>query len=230
MQAVILAAGRGTRMGALTEKLPKPMLKVAGKTLLEHKFDILPDEVEEIVIVVGYLAETIREKFGDSYKGKKITYVVQENIVGGTMDALGQAKPFLVERFFVMYGDDLYAAGDMHACLAHNGWVLVAQKRDSLGSAANVVRDVRGLITDIVEADSHGGGAGLANTGLYLLDTRIFSYAPVKVNKREETGLPQTMLTAKNDIPIHVIEAAFFVAITEPNDLARAESELSGKN
>jgi bifunctional UDP-N-acetylglucosamine pyrophosphorylase/glucosamine-1-phosphate N-acetyltransferase len=95
MQAVILAAGRGTRMGKLTEHSHKTMLQVAGKTLLEHKFDVLPDDVAEIILVVGYLGETIRARFGDSYYGRKLTYVAQENIVGGTMNALLQAQSIL---------------------------------------------------------------------------------------------------------------------------------------
>ena len=75
MQVVILAAGRGTRMGGLTERVPKSLLEVAGKTLLEHKFDILPDDVDEIIIVVGYLGDKIREWYGDGYHSKRIQYL-----------------------------------------------------------------------------------------------------------------------------------------------------------
>lgn len=214
-------------MGALTEALPKPMLEVAGKTLLEHKFDALPDEVDEIIIVIGYLGEKIRDKFGASYKGKNMTYVVQENIVGGTMDALNAAKDILHGRFFVMYGDDLYAAEDMQKCLAYDGWVVLVQKSDDLRSAAKVVLDERGLVQGIIEADSHDGGAGLLNVAFYLLDERIFSYPPVQIAGRKEIGLPQTMMQAARDIPIHPVEATFFVAVTAPEDLARAAQVLA---
>jgi len=113
MQAVILAAGRGTRMGALTESLPKPMLEVAGKTLLEHKFDALPDEVDEIIIVIGYLGGYIHDAYGGEYQGKRILYVEQENIMGGTADALWQTKDILKDKFIVLMGDDLYYEKDL---------------------------------------------------------------------------------------------------------------------
>lgn len=57
MQVVFLAAGEGTRMRPLTYHVPKPMVRAGGKNLLEHNIDALPDTVDEIVIVVGYLAE-----------------------------------------------------------------------------------------------------------------------------------------------------------------------------
>jgi bifunctional UDP-N-acetylglucosamine pyrophosphorylase/glucosamine-1-phosphate N-acetyltransferase len=225
MQAVILAAGRGTRMGKLTEDRPKPMLEVARKTLLEWKFDALPDEVDEIIIVIGYLGEKIREKFGDSYKGKKVTYVEQANIVGGTMDALLAAKPQLRGRFFVMNGDDLYAREDMQKCLAFGDWAILVLPHAPLGSVAHVLVDDHGLVTDIVEADTHGGADGLGNAALYLLDERIFYHPPVKVRGRDEIGIPQTMLQAK-DIPIHTVETTFFMAVTAPEDLEKAARAL----
>ena len=69
MQAVILAAGRGVRMGALTESTPKPMLQIKGRTLLEYKLAALPEEVDEVIIVVGYLGGMIQSHFGGEYNG-----------------------------------------------------------------------------------------------------------------------------------------------------------------
>src|ERR1700689_506521 len=108
MQTVILAAGRGTRMGALTESTPKPLLEVAGKTLLEHKLDMLPYDVDEVIIIVGYLGGEIQKRFGGTYKDKHIFYVEQEKL-DGTAGALWQARSVLEGQFLVMMGDDLYA-------------------------------------------------------------------------------------------------------------------------
>lgn len=229
MQAVILAAGRGTRMGSLTEKLPKPMLEVAGKTLLEHKFDQLPEAVTEIILVVGYLGNVIREKFGASYAGKKITYVEQSNIAGGTMDALITAQPLLKDRFFVMNGDDIYAREDMQRCLSYE-WAVVVVHKEAVGTASKVIAE-NNIVRDIVEKEHHDRGEGFANTGLYLLDMRIFNYKPVtKDADSTEVGLPQTMVTAVNDVTIHMIEATTWLPITAPEDLSHAERALaSGK-
>ncbi len=231
MQAVFLAAGRGTRMGEMTEKTPKPLLEVAGKTLLEHKFDALPDQVDEIILVIGYLGEMMRAKFGDSYKGKKITYMVQENPVGGTMDALQQAKKILNGKFLATNADDIHLTKDIVSCLGHQ-WALAVTRLRSLDNAAEVRVDARGNITEIVESDMHKGGLGLGNVGLYVLDPRIFKIDPVQLEGQTEYGLPQTMLAAAKtfNIPMTAIEISFWVHITSPEDLVRAEEALSKRS
>lgn len=230
MQAVFLAAGRGTRMGALTEKLPKPLLEVAGKTLLEHKFDALPDEITEIILVIGYLGEMIRAKFGDSYKGKKITYVQQDNPVGGTMDALQQAKNILNGKFLATNADDIHQTKDIISCLGHQ-WALAVMRLRNLDKGSEVRVDAKGNIAEIVESDTHKGGAGLGGVGMYVLDSRIFKVDPVPLEGRTEVGLPQTMLSAAKtfNIPMTAIEISSCIHITSPEDLAEAEKQLGAK-
>jgi NDP-sugar pyrophosphorylase family protein len=226
MHAVILAAGRGKRMGALTETLPKPMLQVNGKTLLEHKFDALPDTVHEIVLIVGYLKEKIIERFGNSYNGKRLIYIEQANIVGGTMDALLQAKDVLTDRFLVMMGDDIYSSEDIRAVLAHEWALLVARVPDT--SVGGRIVEERGRVIDILEHSV--AGAGFISTNLFALDPRIFNYPPMlKAPGSSETGLPQTVLAASraSGVSLSLVEAVRWIQITSPEDIERAERMLS---
>src|SRR3989344_3843133 len=193
MQAVILAAGRGTRMGKLTEKLPKPMLEVNGKTLLEHKFDALPESVHEIILVVGYLKEAISAKFGDSYQGKKLIYIEQENIIGGTMDALLQAKDHLTEKFLILMGDDIYSKEDINAVVAHD-WALLVQRVPDTVIGGRVIISSEHTVVDIIENDP---GEGAVSTNMYALDPRIFTFPPApKKAASDELGPPQTVVAA----------------------------------
>lgn len=230
MQAVILAAGRGTRMGALTENLPKPMLQVAGKTLLEHKLDVLPNDVDEVIFIVGYLGSAIQSHFGGEYKGKRLLYVEQENPVGGTADALWQAVSILRDRFLVLNGDDLYGKEDLIQCCSRtSGWTLLVEKVEDLSKTAKVDVDDKGIVRDIIESGGHEGGPGFANTAACVLDTRIFSYPQVpKAPGSSEVGLPQTMLAAARAIPVEVqaIVATGWFPVTAPEDLAKAEEFL----
>ena len=122
MKAVILAAGKGTRMGELSNETPKPMLKVLGKTLLEHKLDSLPSSMDEVILVVGHLKNKITDTLGENYQGRKITYVVQDELLG-TAHSVFLCKENLIneEKFLVMMGDDIYSKEDMQECL-DNTW------------------------------------------------------------------------------------------------------------
>lgn len=224
MQAVILAAGRGTRMKALTENTPKPMLSILGAPILQYHLDALPEQVEEVIIIVGYMGSTIQQYFGGEYKDKKILYV-EQNVLNGTAGALWEAKDLLHDKFLVMNGDDIYSAQDIKECMKYE-WALLGLRVDELGSAGSIILDDSGNVTDILEKESHSGGEGFANANFFMIDTRIFDYPLVKRSQSEEYGLPQTVVQASHDIPIHMVEATSLIRITVPEDIARAEEFL----
>lgn len=215
-------------MGALTEQTPKPMLEVLGKPVLEHIFAALPSEIDEVVLVVGYRQEKIRAFCGESFGGKSVTYVEQPDL-DGTYGALLRARPVLRGSFLVMNGDDICLPGDIAACAASPDWALLVQEVSELGSLGKVVLDQRGLVEAIIEKEAHGGGPGLANTAnFFKLDTRIFGYPPkLRPGSETEYGLPQTIAQAAAEIPIHPVEAHAIIRLTAPEDIARAEAQLS---
>ncbi len=228
MQAVILAAGRGTRMKELTDSVPKPMLTVLGKTLIEHKLDALPESVDEVIFIIGYQGDTIRAKFGDSFGGRTIRYVEQEKL-DGTMGALALARPYLTERFVVMMGDDIYAKEDIETSLATPDWSVLVQETERMASGGKMVMNDVGHIVAIEEGD-HTGTSGLMNTNMLVLDPRVFEYPMVpKAAGSDEYGLPQTVLAASkaSGIPLHAVPATFWIQVTAPEDLAKAEQILS---
>ena len=90
-KAMLLAAGRGTRMGELTEEMPKPMLPLNGRPMIEHIVRRLQDAgLREILIVVGYRRELIEDHFRDGFSG--VSFVVQE-VVEGTLASAVQLGP-----------------------------------------------------------------------------------------------------------------------------------------
>jgi NDP-sugar pyrophosphorylase family protein len=227
MQAVILAAGRGTRMGELTKDTPKPMLKVGDKNLLELKLEILPDSVDEVIFIVGYFNEKIKEFFGDEFQGRKITYIEQANPVGGTADALWSAKDILKDKFLVMMGDDLYSRKDIEEVCKYD-WALLIDNVKGKRGGGKIVFDESKRIVDIVEGE-HNDKEWWSGTNMFALDTRVFAQTPVpKAEGSSEVGLPQTVLAASRaqGIALHAIEATFWFQITAPKDLKDAEKAL----
>ncbi|WP_135535169.1 MULTISPECIES: UTP--glucose-1-phosphate uridylyltransferase AglF [Halostella] len=110
MQAVILAAGKGTRLRPLTEDKPKVLVEVDGKPLIEDVFDNLVDiGIDEFVVVVGYKKEKIIERYDDEYRGVPITYAHQREQLG-LAHALLQAEPHVDDDFVLMLGDNIFRA------------------------------------------------------------------------------------------------------------------------
>lgn len=106
-KAVVLAAGRGTRMRDLTNELPKPMIAVRGKPILQHIAEGLRDAgVKRVLLVVGYRADVVRQGLGDgSALGVEIEYVTQE-VQDGTGKVVELARGFVGrDPFVLVYGD-----------------------------------------------------------------------------------------------------------------------------
>jgi len=109
VKAVILAAGKGTRMKELTNELPKPMLAVQGKPILEHIIDgLMGAGIRDFCIITGWRAEVIEDRFGDGSRlGTKIRYARQA-VQDGTGKAPELAKDFVgADNFLLTYGDIL---------------------------------------------------------------------------------------------------------------------------
>lgn len=217
MQMVILAGGRGTRMKELTESTPKPLLQIEGKTLIEYKLDNLPDCIDSVVIVVGYLKEQFYELLGDSYKGKSITYVTQPTF-SGTGGALLCAREALTGEFMVMMGDDLYATEDIQECASH-AWAVNVKTRHHVEMGGEVLMDETGAFSGIREG-KHFVEEGLINTGLYKLQMEYFDYPSVVVPDTQEYGLPHTLALCAADTRVEVVlTERSWKQISAPEDL-----------
>lgn len=187
MQAVILAAGSSTRTYPLTVNRPKPLLKAANKTILEHNIEQLNGLADEIIIVVGFMGNMIQDFIKDKYDKKtkgRIKFAWQEKQLG-TGDALIQAKDFLKGRFIVIGGDDFFCKEDLKQLLRHR-YAVLADKTDTPGSFG-ICKLKGSLITEIVEKPARPP-SNLANTGAYALDMEIFKTG-LKKTKRNEIEL-----------------------------------------
>jgi NDP-sugar pyrophosphorylase family protein len=222
MQAVILAAGRGKRMKGLTQATTKPMLKIKGKPILEHKINALPKKVKEVIFIVGYYADHIIHHFKRHFNGRRIIYVFQNNI-NGTGGALHLAKCVLKDKFLVIMGDDLYHKKDLENLMQHDLAILGYEVDDP--SLFGVIRtNEKGHMIDVIEKPKNSRHK-LANTGVYMLNKKFFDYDLVPIGGGE-FGLPQTMAKMARDHKIKVEKARAWHPIGNPDDLKKAEEVL----
>ena len=227
MQAVILAAGKGTRMAHLTKDTPKPLINLAGKNLIEHKIDRLPKEIDEVVLVVSYLKDKIIKYFGDSYKGRKITYIDQGEALGSA-HALWQARGVLKDDFICMMGDDLYSA-ELINKIVKSDWALHVIKAKSFATTADIQVDADGNFEDAI-FDDIGSREGeiLLATAFFKLKKEIFDAPLVSVMRSKELGLPHTVFKYIKDkkLKMKVVEDSRWLKINTPDDLISAEKAI----
>ena len=109
MKAVILAGGLGTRLRPYTKSLPKPMLPLGGKPILEYVIEwVKKNGIKEIVLCVSYLRNKIEDYFGDGKKfGVKIEYAISKKPLA-TAGQLKTAEKFIDDTFVCLYGDSIY--------------------------------------------------------------------------------------------------------------------------
>jgi NDP-sugar pyrophosphorylase family protein len=122
-KAMLLAAGRGERLRPLTDDVPKCMVSIAGRPMLEHNIERLKSfGVTDLVINLHYMPEAVTARFGDGADfGVRIAYSFEQELLG-TAGAVRRAASFFDEPFFVWYGDNL------SFCRLDNLWALHCAK------------------------------------------------------------------------------------------------------
>lgn len=222
MQCVILAAGRGTRMGELTNDIPKPMVSVLGEPLLAHKIRMLPESIDEVILIVGYKKEIIIEYFGVEWEGRRIVFVEHREL-NGTAGAIHSAKDIVRGRFLVTMGDNLYCKEDLVKMLSYNVAILV-HTTDNPTQFGVIETDDNDRLIDIEEKPEHPK-SNLVSTNAFVLDEKFFTYAMVSVNEKE-FGLPQTVLVMSREYPVTVCKASWWLPVDNPDDVVLAEQFL----
>jgi len=181
-KAVLLAAGRGTRMRELTEALPKPMLQVRGKPVLQHIVEGLRDAgLTDFLIVVGWRAEVVKEFFGDGSKlSVRIEYATQ-TVQDGTGKVVELARRFTAnDPFILSYGDILVAPENyprICAALAEAEAVVSVKRSDDVSQGGAVFVNGQFELVDLREKPKPGEPTSpWYNAGVYAFRSSIFDY------------------------------------------------------
>jgi UDP-N-acetylglucosamine diphosphorylase / glucose-1-phosphate thymidylyltransferase / UDP-N-acetylgalactosamine diphosphorylase / glucosamine-1-phosphate N-acetyltransferase / galactosamine-1-phosphate N-acetyltransferase len=195
-KAVLLAAGRGTRMRELTQELPKPMLQVRGKPVLQHIIEGLRGAgLADFLIIVGWHAEVVRDFFGDGSKlGVRVEYTNQL-VQDGTGKVVELAREFTGSDPFVLsYGDILVAPENYPRIVASlagaEAVVSVKRSEDVSQGGAVFVNEIFELI-DLREKPKPGEPTSpWYNAGIYAFRASIFDYtANLERSPRDEFEL-----------------------------------------
>ena len=223
MQAVILAAGKSTRTYPLTLTRPKPLLKVANKTILEHNLNNLNGIVDEAILIVGYKKDMIKKQFKNKYKNIKIRYVEQKQQLG-TGHAASLVEPYIKDRFILMAGDDIYSKQDIRNCIKYRYSILTSTVKhpENFG----VIIEKNNILIDFVEKPK-GFVSGIINTSLYAFDKKIFTFLNhIKKSERNEFELPDAVKLLSKEENINCVRAKQWLPIGYPWDLLKADRTL----
>ena len=218
MQCVILAAGKGTRLKPLTDNCPKPLVKVAGRPLLNHIVEALPSSVDELIIVTGYLGYMIKEYCGEEFYGRKVTYVTQEE-QNGTAKALWLCKDLIKGRFLFLFADDIHGKEDLARATSYTRSLLVASVNNP-EKFGIVVRNPDGTLGLMIEKPEHAP-SNCASTGAMVLDQHIFEFEPETLVKNE-FYLTEVIERYAQKYPIAVVEQSTWIPIGTPEDVQKA--------
>lgn len=184
MKAVIMAGGKGTRLRPLTNEIPKPLVPLCGKPVMEYAIDLARNHgVTDIAVTVQYLPEKIISYFGEGYPwGVRLNYYYEEEPLG-TAGSVKNAEQFLSETFIVLSGDgltdlDLSGAIRFHKSRRSIATLVLTEVEDPTGFGI-VVTNQKGRITRFLEKPKNEEiFTNTINTGIYIFEPEIFKYIP----------------------------------------------------
>ncbi|MBI2143123.1 NTP transferase domain-containing protein [Candidatus Woesearchaeota archaeon] len=179
--AIILAGGIGTRLQPITFEIPKPLVLVHDRTLLEHQFDLFKRHgIKNIVISIGYKGDKIKHAIGDGKRfGVNVSYVEEAKPLG-TAGPLRLAKPFITGTFVTENSDELKDIDlhDMYLFHKENkALVTIALTTVDNPSAYGVAKMQGGRILEFVEKPKKDEApSNLINSGLYMMEPEVLNY------------------------------------------------------
>lgn len=231
LQGVILAAGKGLRLQPFSQGLPKPLLPILDRSLLERQIEAMRElGIDEILVVVGHLGHHVVRTLGDgSQLGVRLSYVEQQETLG-IAHALGRTESRVRGPFMLFLGDIYFETRDMSSLVEEfarddvDGVLAVKVEEDveSLRRNFSVELDSMGFVRRVIEKPRHPHGE-LKGCGLYVLDDTFFDavHRTPRSALRDEYELTDALQTFIDRgfrlVPAHVVERDF--NLSYPADL-----------
>jgi NDP-sugar pyrophosphorylase family protein len=208
MDAIIMAAGLGTRLRPHTLTTPKPLLPVRGRPILDWALGALPRSVDRVVVVVHYLGDQIEAYLRKQAHVREWEAVVQEQ-PRGTGDAFRCCRERLrSDRFLVLNGDDLYGAADLETLAAQPAGLLVHPVDEPRRFGIAFLKP-NGTLEKLVEKPELDGRR-LANTGAYLFPRLVFD-TELTLSARGEFEITDYVTALAASQSVSVVEAKFWL-------------------
>ena len=228
MQSVILAAGRSTRTFPLTLTRPKPLLKIANKTILEYNIEALTEISDEIILVLGYKKEMMQKFIKEKFKSLNIKIIEQKEQLG-TGHAVSILEKRIKDRFLLLMGDNVYSKEDVKEIAKHQYSILAKKVKNP--EIFGVIIEKNGLVTDIIEKPKNPPSS-LVSCALYSFDKKIFELLKqLKKSERNEYEITDAVKELANQGSMHCIKSSSCLQISYPWDLLEADMEIrKGKN
>ena len=234
MDAVIPAAGRGSRLGELTADRPKGLVDVAGEPLLAHVFETAVEAgVDELVVVVGYEAAQIVDRFGDAFEGVPITYVHQRERLG-LGHAVLQAEPHVDGAFLLVNGDNVFTgsvASAVEVLREADAALAVEEVSPEVAATTGVIEtDGAGRVTGLVEKPAKPSST-LVTTGCYVLPDDVFhACALLRPSAEGEYQLSEAVsLLVRAGYEVATVRVGERVNVNTPEDVERASEMVRGE-
>jgi D-glycero-alpha-D-manno-heptose 1-phosphate guanylyltransferase len=226
MKAIVLCGGMGTRLGALTRDMPKPILQVADRPFLAYILDQLSiPEIDEIILSVGFEWKKIRALIGDDWRGHRVSYSI-EHYPLGTGGAIKKAMhSFNCIDALVVNGDSFINIHPVElinfSLICNAEAAIVLKKMDDISRFGTVRIDQALRVTAFHEKARRA--SGLINAGFYYLKNSIFS-----LEKKEQFSFERDLLMQHSStISLYGFETnAYFIDMGIPVDFDRAQVEL----
>ncbi len=222
-KAFILAGGMGTRLRPITYEIPKALIPLKGKPLIEHMIELLRDAgLRDIIISIGYLGDKIKEHLGNGSKfGVNIDYVNESEPLG-TGGPLKLAKPLLNDTFVMMNGDeykmvdiaDMYEFHKQQGALATIGLTTVSEP------SKYGVAELKGTRVVGFKEKPKDPQSNLINAGIYILEPEVIDMLPNGKSMIETDLFPK--LARKGELSGYHFEGPWY----DLGDLQRYEHAI----
>ena len=241
MKALIIAAGKGSRLESLGKGEPKPLLRLLGLSLIERVIlSARQARICEFVVIVGYLGNKIREKLGEGNKyGVKITYIENPEWQSGNGVSVLKAREQLNDKFLLLMSDHIFDGRILKALLTYDSEssvVLAIDRREALAGDTQVL-EREGMIIAI---GKDIGKANCIDTGIFLCSPKIFSYIDEAISEgRMELADGIALAAERGDAKVFDIGQidsyvpsmrkeikAFWVDIDSKEDITKAQRLL----